>query len=240
MSRQIPPDLAAPPLPMIEVGHASHTGLRREFNEDTYWADTGLGLFLVVDGMGGHRRGEMAAAIARDAMVDAVRTGRALESAIRATGAAIATFAATAPGNAPTGASLALLRIDGNRFEIVRIGDARVYLGHHHALEPETPVDEPGSDDAARAPANRNRITEALGITPSADLSAEPAGGTLERGMQFLLCTDGLGEALGGERIAAILGRTDLAAQECVDHLMLAALAAGGRDNITLVLARVA
>jgi PPM family protein phosphatase len=39
-------------------------------------------------------------------------------------------------------------------------------------------------------------------------------------------------------RIAAVLARTDLAAQECVDHLMLAALDAGGRDNISIVLVR--
>ena len=57
--------------------------------------------------------------------------------------------------------------------------------------------------------------------------------------MQFLLCTDGLTEELDDTSIAAVLARTDLAAQECVDHLLLAALDAGGRDNITVVLVRI-
>jgi protein phosphatase len=57
--------------------------------------------------------------------------------------------------------------------------------------------------------------------------------------MQFLLCSDGLTEELDDARIGAIVSRTDLAAQECVDHLLLAALDGGGRDNITAVLVRI-
>lgn len=85
----------------------------------------------------------------------------------------------------------------------------------------------------------RNRATQALGITPPRELCAELHRGVLERGVQFLLCSDGLSEELADGRIAAMLARTDLAAQECVDHLLLAALEAGGRDNISLVLVRV-
>ena len=43
---------------MIEFGHSTHVGLRREHNEDTYHADAELGLWLVADGMGGHEHGE--------------------------------------------------------------------------------------------------------------------------------------------------------------------------------------
>ncbi len=53
------------------------------------------------------------------------------------------------------------------------------------------------------------------------------------------MCSDGLSEELAEGHIAAALARTDLAAQECVDHLLPAALEAGGRDNISLVLVRV-
>jgi len=44
---------------MIEFGHGTHAGLRRSRNEDTYYADAALGLFVVLDGMGGHRYGAM-------------------------------------------------------------------------------------------------------------------------------------------------------------------------------------
>lgn len=234
---------------MIEIGHASHTGLRRELNEDSYWADAELGLFLVVDGMGGHRRGEVAAAIARDALVDAARTGGGLAPAIRGAGAAIAAFASSAAGNAPTGAALALLKIERDQYAVARIGDARVYLRHHGIQQPlcrgnpeaaaEPDATSQGTAESGSLPPKRNRATQALGITPLPELCAEPTRGTLERGMQFLLCSDGLSEELDDARIAAVLARTDLAAQECVDHLLLAALDAGGRDNISLVLVRV-
>lgn len=228
---------------MIEIGHASHTGLRREFNEDTYWADSELGLFLVVDGMGGPGRGEVAAAMTRDALVRAVRDGRDLADAIRAGGEAIAAFAATGPGSAPTGATLSLLRVEDGRFDIAQIGDTRLYLWHTGSLIPmraragaAAAADRDAPETVMRQ--RPNLSTQALGITPGPELAAEPTRGMLERGMQFLLCTDGLGEELDDRHIAAILARTDLAAQECVDHLLLDALDAGGRDNISVVLVR--
>ena len=231
---------------MIEVGHASHTGLRRELNEDTYWADADLGLFLVVDGMGGHGRGEVAAALARDALVEAARADRDLETAIRGTGGRIAELARRAPGNAPTGAALALLKLDRDQYAAACIGDTRIYLWHSGTLQrlchQDPDATHPGAAEAdpesRMRPPRRNRATQALGITPPPELCAEPHGGALERGIQFLLCSDGLSEELSDARIAAVLARTDLAAQECVDHLLLAALDAGGRDNISIVLVR--
>lgn len=227
---------------MIEIGHASHTGLRRECNEDTYWADTELGLFLVVDGIGGPGRGEAAAAAARDALVGAARRGGSLEPAVRDAGATIA--AAAASEHSPTGATLASLRIDDGRFEAARIGDAHIYLWQHGGLTPlctDGPAPSSGraAADAAGAIPKRNRITQALGITPAAELDAAPVQARLERGMQFLLCSDGLTEELGERELAATLARSDLAAQECVDQLLLAALDAGGRDNVSIVLVRV-
>lgn len=228
---------------MIEYGHATHRGLVRAHNEDTYSADGTLGLFLVADGMGGPGRGEMASAIARDTLVEAIRAGHDLETSIRATARDIARATAAAQAVAATGTTLALLKIDGPHFAAAQVGDARVLVwqgGILHALfadsEPATaPTDaEPGPQKP-----RRNRITQALGLTPADDLCAEPVRGALERGMQFLLCSDGLADELGDARISAIVSRTDLAAQECVDQLVLAALDAGGRDNVTAVLVRV-
>ena len=68
---------------MIEFGHSTHVGLRREHNEDTYYADASLGLWLVADGMGGHEHGEVASALARDTLVREVAKGTALLPAIQ-------------------------------------------------------------------------------------------------------------------------------------------------------------
>ena len=54
---------------MLNFGHGTHVGLRRDHNEDTYCAEPKLGLWLVADGMGGHEHGEVASAIARDTVV---------------------------------------------------------------------------------------------------------------------------------------------------------------------------
>ncbi len=236
---------------MIEFGHASHTGLCRAHNEDTYWVDAGAGLFLVADGMGGPGRGEVAAAIACDALVDATRAGRDLEAAIRTAATTIAAHAPDTTARAPMGATLAALQLQGEQFRAFRIGDSRVALWHRGRLQPidfdnaHAPPpdgDDAAADAAADAPSSvrRNRITQALGITPPDELCATPACGTLEHGMQFLLCSDGLSEAVDDAGIAAILSRSGLAAQECVDQLVLAALDAGGHDNVTVLLVRVA
>ncbi|MGH8164347.1 MAG: PP2C family protein-serine/threonine phosphatase, partial [Rhodanobacteraceae bacterium] len=79
---------------------------------------------------------------------------------------------------------------------------------------------------------------QALGVTSPEQLHVETRAGTLESGMQFLLCSDGLTEEVEDHAIGTVLARDDLAAQECVEHLILAALDGGGSDNITVLLVR--
>lgn len=232
---------------MIEFGHGTHVGLRRARNEDTYYADASLGLFLVADGMGGHRHGEVASALVRDAVTDLVTRGHTLVEAVRAADERLLQQSRGVCDGLPMGTTIAAVRMSGENYEVAWVGDSRVYLwqnqlrqiSHDHSLVQE--LVEAGLLDqtqAARHP-QRNVITQALGITAADQLHIGMARGRLQPGMCFLLCSDGLTEELNDSAIEELIARRDLAAQECVDHLVLAALDRGGKDNVTAILARI-
>ncbi|MFC4727032.1 PP2C family protein-serine/threonine phosphatase [Coralloluteibacterium thermophilus] len=232
---------------MIEFGHLSHVGLRRDLNEDTYYGDIELGLWLVADGMGGHESGEIASAMAREAVVREVRAGAGLADAIRRADEEILAHSRARAQALPMGTTVAAVRIVGNRFETVWVGDSRVYLWTGERLCQLTQdhsyvqslIDQGSiSAEQARSHPQRNVVTQALGVTAAEALQLDPVSGELRPGMQLLLCSDGLTEDVDDASIARIVARTELSAQECVEHLLAAALDAGGSDNITIVLVR--
>ncbi|HET6632382.1 MAG TPA: protein phosphatase 2C domain-containing protein [Rhodanobacteraceae bacterium] len=233
---------------MIEFGHGTHVGLRREHNEDTYHADAARGLWLVADGMGGHAHGEVASALARDTVTACVAAGRSLAEAIREADKAIIAASTRSSGVLPMGTTVAALRIRQDHYQVAWVGDSRVYLwqdgglrqlSHDHSYV-QTLVEQGKISEAeARRHPRRNVVTQALGVTPAEDLEVALCEGTVQPGMQFLLCSDGLTEDLEDGHIAAILKRRELAAQECVDQLIIGALDGGGNDNITALLVRV-
>ncbi len=233
---------------MIEFGHATHVGLRRAHNEDTYWADGALGLWLVADGMGGHEHGEVASAIARDTLVREVGAGRDLTDAVRRADEAIIALSNKRSEALPMGTTIAVLRVQDRNYDVAWVGDSRVYLWQNGALKQlsqdhsyvqELVTQGAISAEQARNHPHRNMVTQALGITSPQELRVETRQGMLEPGMQFLLCSDGLTEEVEDDAIARVLAREELAAQECVEHLVLAALDGGGSDNITVLLVRV-
>ncbi|MDQ6646765.1 MAG: protein phosphatase 2C domain-containing protein [Pseudomonadota bacterium] len=231
---------------MIEFGHGTHVGLRRTRNEDTYYADASLGLYLVADGMGGHQHGEVAAALVRETMIERVTRGQSLIEAVH--GAADKLLAHPREGDdlLPMGTTIAALQTSSNGYEVAWVGDSRIYrwqrelrqISHDHSLV-QTLV-EAGRLDPAKAARHpqRNVLTQALGVTPIEQLHVGMARGKLLPGMAFLLCSDGLTDAVDDASIAQTVGRTDLAAQECVEQLILSALDGGGNDNITALIVR--
>jgi protein phosphatase len=232
---------------MIEFGHSTHVGLRREHNEDTYYADTNLGLWLIADGMGGHEHGEIASALARDTLVREIGKGAELVRAILLADAEIIRHSTRSSEALPMGTTIAALRLVGTTFEVGWVGDSRVYqwsadgfkqLSQDHSYV-QTLVDQGMlTSEQARNHPHRNVVTQALGVTDPQALRVESVRGELKPGMQFLLCSDGLTEEVEDAQIAAIVGRMDLTPQECVEHLILAALDGGGSDNVTAILIR--
>ena len=231
---------------MIEFGHCTHVGLRREHNEDTYYADAELGLWLVADGMGGHENGEVASALARDTLVQQVQKGETLARAIQIADEEIIQHSNRRTQALPMGTTVAAIRVKDDAFEVAWVGDSRVYLwdgglrqvSQDHSYVRELIEQGAISPEQARTHPHRNVVTQALGVTDPQSLRVETVSGTLAPGQQILLCSDGLTEEVEDAQIAAILARPDLTAQECVDHLILAALDGGGSDNVTVVLLR--
>lgn len=234
-------------LSMIEFGHGTHVGLRRTRNEDTYYADPALGLFLVADGMGGHQHGEVASALVRDAIVEQVARGCGLAEAVRGAGERLLRRSTAAPDAPPMGTTVAALRLAGDRYEAAWVGDSRIYLGqqgalrqisHDHSLVQELVAAGQLDPALAERHPQRNVLTQALGVTAIGQLHVGMARGQAEPGSAFVLCSDGLTESLPDAAIARIACRSNLAAQECVDQLLLAALEGSADDNITALLVR--
>ena len=231
---------------MIEFGHLSHVGLRREHNEDTYYADAELGLWLVADGMGGHEFGEVASALARDAVVREVKAGKPLNEAIRSADEEIIRQSRRRAESLPMGTTMVALRVNGNKFELAWVGDSRAYLWNgqlrqlssDHSYVQELIDQGAITAEQARSHPHRNVVTQALGVTDPDNLKVETIAGELRPGFQLLLCSDGLTEEVDDATIASLLGHAELSAQECVDHLVSAALDGGGSDNVTVVVLR--
>ena len=232
---------------MIEFGHLTHVGLRRELNEDTYYGDSELGLWLVADGMGGHEYGEVASALAREAIVREVRAGNTLAEAIRTADEEIIRCSKRRGDSLPMGTTVVAARVNGNRFEVAWVGDSRVYLwrdgaltqiSQDHSYVQELIAQGAITADQARSHPHRNVVTQALGVTDPLQLNVETLGGELRPGMQLLLCSDGLTEEVDDRSIARVLAHQECSAQECVDGLVAAALDGGGSDNVTVVLVR--
>lgn len=233
--------------PSIEFGHCTHVGLRREHNEDTYYADSELGLYLVADGMGGHENGEVASALARDTLVREIKNGELLVRAIQLADEEIIKHSNRRPQALPMGTTIAAIRVKGHEYEVGWVGDSRVYqfaegqlrqVSQDHSYVRELIEQGAISPEQARTHPHRNVVTQALGVTDPQSLRVETVIGALNPGTQVLICSDGLTEEVEDDHIARILARAELSAQECVDHLILAALDGGGSDNVTAILVR--
>lgn len=224
---------------------ASHTGNRRPHNEDSYAVYPDLGLYIVADGMGGHEAGEVASRIVVEHVESGVRAGEALDRAVR--GAHGAVLEAVASGDGPEGMGstvVAALR-DGDRFTIAWAGDSRAYrmgsnleqITHDHSLVQELVDQGQLTEPEARRHPERSLITRAMGMPDQGEMDVETTEIRLKPGETLLLCSDGLTEELTDEEIGQLLDEhPDL--EDAVGRLIDAALDAGGRDNITVVLVR--
>jgi protein phosphatase len=235
----------------VRSGAATSIGRVRDHNEDALLAD-GM-VFAVADGMGGHAAGEVASRIAVEALAHLVDHPPSSEAdvtdALQEANDGILRSQESDPeqhGMGTTVTGLTVLDEGGREHWVVfNIGDSRVYRVADERLELLTRdhsevrelldaglIDE---EEAARHPM-RNIITRSLGseLSPEADLWALPP----TAGERFVICSDGLSNELDdAEILRVVLQHGD--PQAAADELVAAAVHAGGRDNVSVVVVAV-
>jgi serine/threonine protein phosphatase PrpC len=244
----------------LQVASASHTGMVRAINEDSLLAEPPV--FAVADGMGGHSFGDRASATAILAMHEEFDPGQATDpdhvfAAIRRANAAVRELTAWSAGDGQVIAGTTLTGLAAvvehpgadPRWMVFNVGDSRVYrwvgdearlerISVDHSLVQELMDAGMIDEDGARRHPDRNVITRALGAADEVHAEAWLLPATHPQ--TFLICSDGLTKELDDGRIAELLAalERDEDPDAAVDRLLTAALAAGGADNISLVLVR--
>jgi PPM family protein phosphatase len=231
----------------LRWGGATHVGRVRSTNDDNYMARDDEGLWAVADGMGGHQGGDVASAIACEALGRsfADHTVEGLIEAIEQANQAVYETAAGDPdltGMGTTIVALAVVDEAGDEvLAVANVGDSRVYrysvgdldqLTDDHSLVADLVREGRLSPEEAAVHPQRNIVTRALGVNdrvPVDTLTVEPVAGD-----RYLLCSDGLFNEVPEPGIVAVLHRVD-DPREAADELVRLAVEGGGRDNVTVV-----
>lgn len=232
-------------------------GLARENNEDAVAFDAETQLCVLADGMGGYNAGEIASSMAvafiksemsrwlaqagKNANTKEVR--RAMEICVANANHSIYNAANSNPQYSGMGTTLVMAAFLGDRMMVGHIGDSRCYrlrgeqfeqITKDHSLLQEQMDAGLLTPEQALTSSNKNLVTRALGVEDTVLLEVNEF--KVEPGDTYLMCSDGLSDMVQDEPISRImLCEVDL--QEKARQLIAAANEAGGRDNISVVLA---
>ncbi|MFO7742779.1 MAG: Stp1/IreP family PP2C-type Ser/Thr phosphatase [Anaerolineae bacterium] len=254
-------------LSRFEIGWATDVGRMRDHNEDSALviaaAQDGddsqplFGLFVVADGMGGHRSGEVASSLAarvtahhvarqcylpslmdRQRDADQPALTEVLVGAVRAANDAVSQ---QVPGG---GTTLTCALVLGSQAYVAHVGDSRAYvldqagleqITHDHSLVDRLVETGQLTRDEAAVHPQRNVLYRAVG--QSSALEVDTYVRRIPPGEHLLLCSDGLWDMVSGVDIVALIEQAPSLQKAC-DDLVAAANEAGGRDNVTAILWR--
>jgi protein phosphatase len=227
----------------LAAAWATDVGQIRGGNEDSLLIDDRLGVFAIADGMGGHRGGEVASSTAVEAVRVAMANGASIDTAIQSANAAIRERAVGDPDVTGMGTTFtAIVPLDDANVLIGHVGDSRAYLARSgtlrrltrdHSLVEDLVREGRITRDQADVHPQRSIITRALGIEPEIEVDLYTV--RVAKDDRLLICSDGLTDMLSEDEVARIA--TDVVdGSEAAHALIDAANAAGGIDNITVVL----
>ncbi|MGA2721485.1 MAG: protein phosphatase 2C domain-containing protein [Bryobacteraceae bacterium] len=247
--------LSAPTLQLCAV---TDVGKCRSNNEDRYFLSAEGRLWIVSDGMGGQAAGEVASALTIQAISESMHAAGPDTGAV--TGLCLRDRLVAAFATAQDRVSAHVLKndgckgmgctaiagvVDGDALHICHVGDVRCYhlsecefkrLTNDHSWVWEKLV-MTGllTPEQARSHPERGKVTRGIGLAKQSGVEPDLISVTLKPGDRVMLCSDGLWEALGDDEIAAVVG-SDGSMRQLASVLVDRANAAGGEDNITVIL----
>jgi protein phosphatase len=217
------------------------TGRKRRHNEDVYVVDPPI--FAIADGMGGANAGEVAAALAADALRGEGGSGEeSLVTLIQEANRRVYERAAEDTAKSGMGTTMTVALLEDGQVRIGHVGDSRAYLirdgelsqlTDDHSLVGELVRSGKLTPEDAETHPQRSVITRVLGTDPEVDVDTI----TIETrsGDVFLLCSDGLYSMVGNDRILELVERNRRDLDAAAKALVAAANRGGGDDNITVV-----
>ena len=222
------------------------TGLQRRANEDSLLVRSPL--FVVADGMGGAQAGEVASRVAVETFHEGLRDGTDAEGSLIAqvqeANSHINELSHRRAEHAGMGTTITVVYVGEQEVSIAHVGDSRAYclrerellrLTDDHSLVDELIREGKLTPEEAEEHPQRSVITRALGPEATVEVDVRSFGGRPED--VYLICSDGLTTMLSEPELLEILLAHD-SLHEGGEALIAAANAAGGKDNITVVLFR--
>jgi len=249
----------------LEVVNVSDVGCKRPHNEDSTASNQALGILVLADGMGGYKAGEVASAIAVTGIYNDIKSGLKnskpkgiddasglykhsilIRDAVNRANSSIYNTAQSDEQCKGMGTTIVTAITYDDRISIAHVGDSRVYrvrgkdfkqITKDHSLVQELIDRGLFTPEEAEKNAPKNLVTRALGI--DAKVEIDVIEDELAIGDIYLLCSDGLTDMVKDEEIHLTLGKYSANLAHAANELVEIAKKYGGKDNISVILARV-
>jgi len=250
----------------IQIVNRSDKGLKRLSNEDCVGQLSRDGVVVLADGMGGHKAGEVASAIAVDTLMHAFSSiSKEIPSKLKLTSEEIASAikqdctmaiiecnqlicqtAASKPNYNGMGTTVVTSLFFDNKIIYSHVGDSRIYRYRENILQQLT-IDHTllqelidhgfYTEEEAKNSLNKNLVTKALGIESEVEPSTDQAD--VEIGDVYLCCSDGLHDMISDTEIGSTLYDNADDLEAAAEELVSKANLNGGADNVSVVLAKI-
>jgi serine/threonine protein phosphatase PrpC len=249
----------------LDVEGKTHIGLKRKINEDSYLISPELGLYVIADGMGGHRAGEVASRMVVESIEgywrkanlkenptvpetsakDISKKAKHLVKAISLANTVVHE-AQKKPEYLRMGSTVSALLVERDTIWSANVGDSPVYIldqgrlrlvSEEHSIEAEQR--NMGFSDffGSTNPLMKNILTRVIGLNEKVDIYIMPM--KPEPGDIILACSDGITNYMPEESITDVLNNPSTSLEDKADLLIEGANRGGGGDNITVILMEV-